>query len=323
MQNKVYILFLFLILNMSLNASDILTDYRIHGIKNIEKQMDNELSKREYWDKYLKNKNTTFGYIESYTNILTCDKDKSTLCVYRKDNNNSFELKKEYSAFTGKYRGNKIKEGDLRTPIGIYTITKKISKVDPFYGPLAFVTSYPNSYDKYLGKNGHGIWIHGLPLNQKRDNFTKGCIAIHNDSIECLNKHLDITKTLLIINQSDIKENISKKNLSIILSQLYKWRYSWTYNETAKYLGFYSNDFVRFDGVDYKSFVSYKTRIFKKQEKKEIVFSDLNVIPYPNTTNLYKISFKEYYKSNSFEFTGDKVLMIKLIDKKIKILTEK
>jgi len=323
MQNKFYILFFFLFLNMSLNAYDILTDYRIHGIKDIEKQMDSELSKREYWDKYLKNQNTTFGYIESYNNILTCDKDKSTLCVYRRDNNNSFELKKSYSAFTGKYRGNKIKEGDLRTPIGIYNLTKKISKVDPFYGPLAFVTSYPNSYDKYLGKNGHGIWIHGFPLNQERDSFTKGCIAIHNDSIECLDKHIDIAKTLLIINQSDVKKNISKENLSIVLSQLYKWRYSWLYNDTAKYLDFYSNDFVRFDGMGYKSFIAYKARIFKKQEKKEIVFSDLNVIPYPSTTDLYKISFKEFYKSNSFEFTGDKVLIVKLVNNKMKILTEK
>ncbi|CAI6147276.1 MAG: hypothetical protein SPLUMA1_SPLUMAMAG1_01934 [uncultured Sulfurimonas sp.] len=58
----------------------------------------------------------------------------------------------------------KIREGDLRTPIGVYKLVKKLSKVDSFYGPLAFATSYPNSYDKYLGKNGSGIWIHGLPL---------------------------------------------------------------------------------------------------------------------------------------------------------------
>ena len=39
-------------------------------------------------------------------------------------------------------------------------------------GQLAFVLSYPNTYDKVQGKNGHGIWIHGSPLDgrQRRPN---------------------------------------------------------------------------------------------------------------------------------------------------------
>jgi len=323
MQNKLYSLFLLLSIHTSIFAADLLTDYRLHGIENIEKQMDSELARTEYWNSYLKNISTTFGYIESYSNILTCNKENSTLCVYVKDTNNSYRLKKEYSAYTGKNRGNKLKEGDLKTPIGIYNLTKKISKVDPFYGPLAFVTSYPNSYDKYLGKDGHGIWIHGLPLHQERDTFTKGCIAIQNDSIECLNKNLDITKTLLLINPDKVKKDISKKKLSTLLSQLYKWRYTWLYNDIEGYLDFYAQDFVRLDGMKYQTFVNYKKRIFKKQEKKKIIFTNINVIPYPGTSNLYKISFTEFYKSKSFEFSGDKVLMAKLIDDKIKILTEK
>lgn len=323
MQNKFYFLFLFLLIHTSSYATDILTDYRLHGIDNIEKKMDSELAKTEYWNSYLKNINTTFGYIESYSNVLTCDKNSSTLCVYVKDNNNSFKLKKEYSAYTGKNSGNKEREGDKKTPIGVYNLTKKLLKVDPFYGPLAFVTSYPNSYDKYLGKAGHGIWIHGLPADQKRNSYTKGCIVIHNKSIECLNKNLDITKTLLLINQDKIKKDISKKKLSILLSQLYRWRYTWLYNDIQEYLGFYSKNFMRFDGMKYKAFANYKKRIFKKQEKKKIIFTDINIIPYPGTQNLYKISFKEFYKSTSFKFTGNKVLMAKLIDNKIKILTEK
>lgn len=295
----------------------------MNGIANIEHHMDKELAKMEYWSNYLKNSNTTFGYIETYSNVLTCNKDKSTLCVYVKDGNNSYKLKKEYSAYTGKIQGDKHEEGDLKTPIGIYDITKKISKVDEFYGPLAFVTSYPNAYDTYKGSEGHGIWIHGLPLNQERDSYTKGCIAIENESIECLDKNLDITKTILIINKAEVKKEISKKELSTILSQLYTWRYAWLYNDSVSYLSFYSNDFKRFDGMSYKNFVNYKIRVFQKLEKKKIIFSDINVIPYPDTLNTYKISFKEYYKSDTFEFTGDKVLMVKLIENKIEIMTEK
>ncbi len=285
--------------------------------------MDNELTKIKYWSVQLEDIDTKFGYIESYSNILTCDKSSSTLTLYIKDNNESYRLQKEYNAFTGKIDGDKIKEGDLKTPVGIYDITKKISKLDSFYGPLAFVTSYPNAYDKYRGKNGSGIWIHGLPTEQERDEYTKGCIAIDNPSIECLDRNIEIDKTLLIIKKEESKEEINKETLSSILSELYSWRYSWIYNDIESYLNYYSPEFVRYDGMSYKRFLKYKKRIFQKKEKKEIIFNNVNVLPYPNSSDVYKISFKEQYKSKSFEFSGDKVLIVKFNNNSLKIITER
>ncbi len=312
------------LLNISLYADNILTNYRNNGLDDIEKKMDSELTKTEYWDNYLKDKDTKFGYIESYASVLTCNKKESSLHLYNKDNNNSFTLEKNYSAFTGEVKGDKIKEGDLKTPIGIYNITKKISKLDSFYGPLALVTSYPNLYDKYRGKTGSGIWIHGLPTQQKRDDFTRGCIAINNENIQCLDRSMDIEKTILIISESTTKQNISKEILSKLLAGLYEWRYSWLYNETQKYLSFYSSDFIRSNGMKYEQFKKYKTRIFDKAEKKKIIFNNINVIPYPNAENTFKITFKQYYTSKSFYFEGDKILMVRVdSDNNFKIFTEK
>ena len=316
-------IFLLTLISLSLYAN-ILTTYRTNGIRNIEKQMDLELADEKYWSEYIKDKDTTFGYIESYSNILTCNKSESTLSLYIKESEKPYKLKKKYSAFTGKKEGDKFKEGDLKTPIGVYNLTKKISKLDSFYGPLAFVTSYPNYYDKYRGKNGSGIWIHGLPTEQERDEFTKGCIAINNSNIECLDKNIEIDKTLLIINSITLKKQVSKETLSSLLAALYSWRYAWIYDDIDKYLEFYASDFIRFDGMNYERFKTYKTRVFKKVEKKTIIFNNINVIPYPDSENIYQITFKEFYKSDSFEFTGNKTLMVRL-DKnsKMKIFTEK
>lgn len=324
MQNKSFIFFVFIFL-LSLTTfaqANILTQYRLYGINGIQRQMDSELTHREYWDDYLSDIDTTFGYIESYTNVLVCDKSKSQLSLYVKDADHDYNLLKDYSAYTGKNRGDKVEEGDLRTPIGVYTLTQKLSKLDSFYGPMAFVTSYPNIYDKYNGKDGHGIWIHGLPLHQQRDAFTKGCIAINNSSIECLDRNIDIDKTILIINEKGSGKEVSKDAISDILSQLYAWRYAWLYNDINAYLNFYDNSFIRFDGMDIKRFTSYKQRIFRKKEKKTILFHNLNVIPYPGTKDMYKITFHEIYKSDSFSFTGDKVLIVKLENSKMKIITE-
>ena len=323
-RNSVFFAFIFATVSLFGIDTDIVTYYKEHGIKGVEKQLDLELAKTSYWESYLADKDTTFGYIESYDNILACDKSKSKLYVYRKDTNSStYQLVRKYNAFTGKLKGDKNKEGDLRTPIGIYEITKKLEKVDPFYGPLAFVTSYPNTYDKYRGKTGKGIWIHGLPINQERDKFTKGCIAIDNSSLECLDKHLDIKKTILIIDSQDVQKDVSKNALASLLAQLYKWRYTWRYNQLEEYLSFYAPEFKRFDGMDKTRFSQYKKRVFAKNEPKDILFSNINIIPYPDAENLYKITFHEEYKAPSFVFSGEKTLIVKLDDEGMHIITER
>ncbi|MDD2789425.1 MAG: L,D-transpeptidase family protein [Sulfurimonas sp.] len=306
-------------------ANDSLDNYRINGIDNLAKIMDEELTKVSYWSEYIKERDTRFGFTEEYSSILTCDKEKSTLALYVKNKDNQYEFVKEHSAFTGKNNGDKTEEGDLRTPVGIYRIVDKLSKetkLDSFYGPLAFVTSYPNIYDRYKGKNGHGIWIHGLPSEQERDSFTKGCIAIGNDNIECLGNKINYQETLLIIDNKKVSENPSKELLASLLSELFKWRYAWIYSDTNSYLDFYTSDFVRDDGMQYEEFKNYKTRVFQKDEKKTIIFQNISVIPYPNNENIFKITFKEHYRSDTFRFSGNKALMVKFVDNKMKIFAE-
>ena len=299
---------------------DILTQYRQNGIKNIQKMLDKKLTEAGYWQDYLKDKDTAFGYIESYTNLLICNKEDSNLTLYTKVDG-IYKLKKGYGAFTGKLKGDKEKEGDLKTPVGVYNLVKKLEKVDSFYGPMAFVTSYPNLYDKYQGKTGRGIWIHGLPMDQERDAFTKGCIAIKNQSLECLNKDIAINKTLLIINETK-PQHINKTTLSALLAQLYQWRYSWVYSDLEQYLNFYDTNFKRFDGMNKEMFSRYKKRIFSRKETKTILFTNLNIIPYPDQNNTYKITFKEQYKTKSFQFKGNKTLIVKFVNDTMKIITE-
>jgi len=307
----------------NLYANDILTEYRLHGLDGIEKKMDYELGDPSYWKKFLKDKDTSFGYSEVYTNILACNKKDSTLKFYRKDKDRVIQIKK-FGAFTGKESGQKREEGDLRTPIGVYKLTRKLDKVDQFYGPMAFVTSYPNTFDKYEGRDGHGIWIHGLPLdNEDRENFTKGCIAIDNKNIMCLNDEIDISKTLLIIDDKEIKKDISKNVLANILANVYQWRYSWLYSKIDDYLAFYDKDFIRFDKMDFKRFKTFKTIIFNRKEKKSIIFKDISIVKYPDKKDIYQVTFHEFYHTKRYQFSGNKTLIIKLKNNKMKIITEK
>jgi murein L,D-transpeptidase YafK len=306
------------------DLASIVEDYRVNGEKNIISQIENILQSKEYWQKKLANKDLEYGYYEKVNHILVCDKSKPELALYtNKDSKLTHE--KTLSAIVGKKKGDKQKEGDLKTPIGAYDLVKRLDTVDQFYGPLAFVTSYPNMYDKLQGKNGYGIWIHGLPIKDEREdkNNTKGCIAIKNDSLSQLSKEIDFKSSILIVGEEKVQKT-SVDEISTILSSLYQWRDAWAKSDIDRYLEFYDKSFIRWDGKKYNIFKMMKTRIFKNKSKKRIIFKDFSIAPYPTTdgTKMFRINFYEEYSSNTYNFKGNKELYIKLENNKIKILAE-
>lgn len=322
---KMPYIFIFLLSISTLFAGDSLLDlYQKEGSSSVEKIFDQELASKAYWENRLKNIDTRFGYFEGVNYLLACNKENTNLKLYAKDANNTFKLDSDFSAFVGKKAGDKEREGDLKTPIGVYKLIQKLDKVDPFYGPLAFVTSYPNTYDKVRGKNGSGIWVHGLPLNQERDDYTKGCIAVNNNNLKHIEDQINVKDALVYIDQDEYPE-VRKESLITILSQLYKWRKAWKENDTETYLSFYDSNFKRSDGLRLERFKQYKRRIFAKDEYKQILFSKINILPYPtpDNNNTYLISFHEDYQSYTYKFNGSKELYIHLNNENISIIAEK
>ncbi len=120
---------------------------------------------------------------------ILVEKAKHTLSVFHKDN-----LLKTYTIALGKApEGHKEREGDFKTPEGVYAISKKNPK-SKYHRALKI--SYPNETDKEKAdKNGHhpggDIMIHGMephywwvtPKHKLRD-ITRGCIVVTNQEIE-------------------------------------------------------------------------------------------------------------------------------------------
>ena len=89
--------------------------------------------------------------------------------------------------------GHKQQQGDLRTPVGYYTLDYKNENS---IAHRSIHVSYPNAADKARAKSrgvnpGGDIMIHGqmngfghlAGLNQQRD-WTDGCIAVTNDEMD-------------------------------------------------------------------------------------------------------------------------------------------
>lgn len=124
---------------------------------------------------------------------------KSERKLYLMANN---KVMRTYRIALGRYaRGQKIREGDARTPEGSYTLDFKL-RDSGFY--RAIQISYPNERDIVRARNlgvdpGGQIMIHGLPNQMRADDvghptldWTQGCIAVTNREIDEIWRLVDL-----------------------------------------------------------------------------------------------------------------------------------
>jgi murein L,D-transpeptidase YafK len=102
------------------------------------------------------------------------------------------KLLKSYPVALGKEPGPKQRQGDRRTPEGIYE-NCRLKHQSKYY--KAIYVTYPNAPDRASGRSGGDIEIHGLPrLAGGWENFlgpwivhwgwTEGCIMLRNQDMD-------------------------------------------------------------------------------------------------------------------------------------------
>ncbi|GHV09535.1 peptidase [Campylobacterota bacterium] len=309
-------------------ADDLPTIYREKGIAALEKGANDRLTDTHYWLEKLIKLDTRFGYFEkSDSDILVVDKSRLLLWRY-KYAKGELSLENEINATLGDAKGDKFVEGDEKTPVGAYRITSVLTqethKLDPYYGPLAFTTNYPNVFDKSLGKSGHGIWVHGFPLNSARlrDN-TQGCVAIDNELLLGIHLRINPEKTVILINEEGVLE-ANKDDLASVLTTIFEWRYAWQKSDLKSYLSLYTSDFKRSDNVGRPQFDQIKAGIFLDQSQKTIYFSDIEIVPYPNSLGevIYRARFWQDYQAKNHRSNRIKELYLRKQGDRFLIVTE-
>ncbi|EOH6763089.1 murein L,D-transpeptidase family protein [Campylobacter jejuni] len=311
---------------MMLHASDLVKIYLNQGLDAVGVAIEKELTQKDFWLSEIGDKNISLGYYDDNVAIVLTNKTDKILRVYSYEDGKIRKDFEQKEIITG-LMGDKKIEGDLKTPVGFYELGRKFNPGDPYYGPFAFATTYPNLLDKVQGKTGGGIWIHGYPLDGSRlDEFkTRGCIALFNNNLEKFAKVVQDKKVFVMTEEKE-KIRAKKDQIASLLADLFTWKLAWTNSDTNAYLSFYDEqEFKRFDKMKFEQFASMKKSIFSRKEDKKIKFSDINISPYPNLENetMYRISFYEDYYTKNYQFRGDKILYVKIDSKgKMKILAE-
>ena len=127
---------------------------------------------------------------------------------------------------TGKQSGPKEREGDQKTPVGVYFAVKEVGQqfLSDTYGTRALPLDYPNELDRLYVRSGSAIWLHGTdkPL-QPRD--SNGCVVLENWVIDRLAGYIQLNRTPVIIVENT--HLWSEKKASSIAVQLLSAAHQW------------------------------------------------------------------------------------------------
>ena len=130
--------------------------------------------------------------------MVVVEKYSSKLYVLQEESE-QLRIVKAYDVSTGEKSGRKRVQGDLKTPVGIYEVRELLNdpQLEPKYGPRAFVLSYPNKYDKKIGRTGGGIWLHGTGIGERTPD-TKGCVELTDKHILALDEWIKVSTKVAI-----------------------------------------------------------------------------------------------------------------------------
>lgn len=234
-------------------------------------------------------------------NLVVVDKGAKSLFYIEKQSPLAVQL--QFPSIHGQEEGDKEKEGDLRTPEGVYFITGKINMALDFnkYGSHAYGLNYPNPVDRLRDKTGHGIWIHskGQPIENQS---TEGCIAVDLGHMENLAPNL-IHGTPVLVAQS-VLNNESDSDFSVLenseaekLRDLTKdWNTSWA-ARSGVFFDFYEEEsYTKTAGNSFSSFQSTKKNLFLRLPWIYIEYGDIYAMEGPG----YWVTWFEqlYYAPN-------------------------
>jgi len=239
------------------------------------------------------------------------EKESQTLFLYR-NTQRGLELEKTYACSTGAQQGEKVTQGDERTPEGIYVPRMILprTQLPEIYGTMAITLDYPNAFDRVEGKGGGGIWLHATnePIRAYLPNKTRGCVVVSNKDIEELSRLLDLNRTPLIISsrvqyRTDAERNAELEELKSFLSE---WSSCWENKRLDRYLSLYSTRF-RNDKWNVSDWKVIKESVFSRAGKIKLNLALRSVI----REGRYAIlTFDQDYHSDRLFSKGTKRLFV-------------
>ncbi len=217
----------------------------------------------------------------------------------------------DYYVSTGKRDGEKMREGDEKTPIGVYHVTANLprNKLSDLYGSGAFPISYPNEWDRRHGRNGHGIWLHGTPRDtySRAPRASNGCVVLANADLDALSKKLQVGLTPVIISENIEWLSLDDWNAerNALNAEIEHWRRDWESRDTDRYLGHYSKKFST-GHENFAEWERHKRLVNSGKTWIKVKLSNFSMFRDPGKDALVMVTFDQDYRSNNLSNSMEK-----------------
>ena len=184
---------------------------------------------------------------------MAVDASKSRLYLFE-NSSNGMRLLSNYYVSVGKFGIGKTEEGDQRTPLGVYFLSRSLRGSElptlfglGFYGPTALTLNYPNPLDMRRGKTGGGIWLHGTPATEfaRIPRASDGCVVLSNGDLTRIASTVPLRTTPVVI--ADRLQWVQPSSLvpdnRNFSEALQAWKLAKTAGDTEKLVSFYESNF--------------------------------------------------------------------------------
>ena len=234
---------------------------------------------------------------------VVVDTEKSRLYLYR-NNDGTPEFVADYYISQGKQGAEKFREGDKKTPIGVYHVTSSLPRqtLTDFYGSGAFPINYPNEWDKRQGRNGHGIWLHGTPSDtfSRPPKASDGCVVLANQDLDSLSRNLQIGLTPVIISNSIDWLSLDdwQSERKALLAMIDEWRADWESRDIQRYGRHYSVQFAS-DGHNLATWIDQKRRVNENKSWIKVETRNLSMFRNPGREEYVMVNFEQDYRSSN------------------------
>jgi murein L,D-transpeptidase YafK len=228
--------------------------------------------------------------------VLVVDAAQSRLYVYQ-NQNGKLKFLTDYYISQGKLGIHKLREGDQKTPVGVYYITGRVAgrKLPDFYGASALRINYPNEWDRVQGRGGSGIFLHGTPSDSysRPPLASDGCVVLTNADLKKLEGTVDIGKTPVVI--ADKAEFVSKAKWDaerdIAAKLIDGWRGDISSTDRTRVLKNYSARFKSASGEDLNTWYEKDMRALVDVIGLSVKLSDVTLFRYPGRDDMLVSTF--------------------------------
>jgi murein L,D-transpeptidase YafK len=234
---------------------------------------------------------------------LVVDSRRSRLYVFENLDGRAHYVA-DYYVTLGKGGIDKAREGDQKTPIGVYHVTANLprQKLTDFYGAGAYPINYPNEWDKRLGRNGYGIWVHGTPPDtySRPPRASDGCIVLANPDLLLVGRLMQVGMTPVIIAEEVewADAEVLQAERASLARALESWRGDWESRDTERYLAHYATAFSS-GAQDLAAWTAHKRGVNAAKSWIRLGLSQVAMFRYPGEADFVVVTFVQDYRSSN------------------------